>query len=155
MKALIVAYDRNRLIGKNGKMPWYIDGELRRFKELTTGNTVIMGRKTLEAIGKPLSNRVNIVISKDKSFDGCIMVRSFKEALDTAEKLGKNIYIAGGGTVYKASLDIVDKMYITEIDAEFDGDTYFPGFDENMFTKTIDEIVPGEIPYTYVTYERR
>lgn len=155
MKALIAAYDRNRLIGKDGKMPWYIDGELRRFRELTTGNAVIMGRKTLEAIGKPLPDRVNIVISKDKSFDGCIMARSFKEALDIAEKSGKNIYIAGGGTVYKAALDIVDRMYITEIDAEFDGDTYFPGFDENMFTKTIDETVPGKIPYTYVTYERR
>lgn len=154
MTALIVAYDRNKLIGQDGKMPWSIEGELRRFRELTTSNAVIMGRKTLEAIGKPLPNRINIVISRDKTFDGCVMARSFEEAMEIARKTGKNIYISGGSTVYKAALDIVDKMYITEIDAEFNGDTWFPCFDESKFIKTTDEAVGGEIPYKYVTYTR-
>ncbi|MBQ6835664.1 MAG: dihydrofolate reductase, partial [Clostridia bacterium] len=104
MVSLIVAYDRNKLIGKEGKMPWFIDGELRRFRELTTGNVVIMGRKTIEAIGKPLPNRVNIVISRDKNYDGCIMARSFDEAMEKARETGLEIYITGGSTVYAPAI---------------------------------------------------
>ncbi|MBQ7093359.1 MAG: dihydrofolate reductase [Clostridia bacterium] len=155
MVSLIVAYDRNRLIGKEGKMPWFIDGELRRFRELTTGNVVIMGRKTIEAIGKPLPNRVNIVISRDKNYDGCIMARSFDEAMEKARETGLEIYITGGSTVYAPAIDIVDKMYITEIDAEYEGDTYFPDFDENDFIRTVDEVITDPVPYKYCTFIRK
>ncbi|MBQ6932780.1 MAG: dihydrofolate reductase [Clostridia bacterium] len=155
MVSLIVAYDRNKLIGKEGKMPWFIDGELRRFRELTTGNVVIMGRKTIEAIGKPLPNRVNIVISRDKNYDGCIMARSFDEAMEKARETGLEIYITGGSTVYAPAIDIVDKMYITEIDAEYEGDTYFPDFDENDFIRTVDEEITDPVPYKYCTFTRK
>ena len=155
MVSLIVAYDRNKLIGKDGKMPWFIDGELRRFRELTTGNVVIMGRKTIEAIGKPLPNRVNIVISRDKNYDGCIMARSFDEAMEKARETGLEIYITGGSTVYAPAIDIVDKMYITEIDAEYEGDTYFPDFDENDFIRTLDEEITEPVPYKYCTFTRK
>ena len=155
MVSLIVAYDRNKLIGKDGKMPWFIDGELRRFRELTTGNVVIMGRKTIEAIGKPLPNRVNIVISRDKNYDGCIMARSFDEAVEKARETGLEIYITGGSTVYAPAIDIVDKMYITEIDAEYEGDTYFPDFDENDFIRTVDEEITEPVPYKYCTFTRK
>ena len=155
MVSLIVAYDRNKLIGKDGKMPWFIDDELRRFRELTTGNVVIMGRKTIEAIGKPLPNRVNIVISRDKNYDGCIMARSFDEAMEKARETGLEIYITGGSTVYAPAIDIVDKMYITEIDAEYEGDTYFPDFDENDFIRTVDEEITEPVPYKYCTFTRK
>ena len=155
MVSLIVAYDRNKLIGKDGRMPWFIDGELRRFRELTTGNVVIMGRKTIEAIGKPLPNRVNIVISRDKNYDGCIMARSFDEAMEKARETGLEIYITGGSTVYAPAIDIVDKMYITEIDAEYEGDTYFPDFDENDFIRTVDEEITEPVPYKYCTFTRK
>lgn len=155
MVSLIVAYDRNKLIGKDGRMPWFIDGELRRFRELTTGNVVIMGRKTIEAIGKPLPNRVNIVISRDKNYDGCIMARSFDEAMEKARETGLEIYITGGSTVYAPAIDIVDKMYITEIDAEYEGDTYFPDFDENDFIRTVDEEITDPVPYKYCTFTRK
>ena len=155
MVSLIVAYDRNKLIGKDGKMPWFIDGELRRFRELTTGNVVIMGRKTIEAIGKPLPNRVNIVISRDKNYDGCIMARSFDEAMEKARETGLEIYITGGSTVYAPAIDIVDKMYITEIDAEYEGDTYFPDFDENDFIRIVDEEITEPVPYKYCTFTRK
>ena len=155
MVSLIVAYDRNRLIGKDGKMPWFIDGELRRFRELTTGNVVIMGRKTIEAIGKPLPDRVNIVISRDKNYDGGIMARSFDEAMEKARETGLEIYITGGSTVYAPAIDIVDKMYITEIDAEYEGDTYFPDFDENDFIRIVDEVITEPVPYKYCTFTRK
>ena len=155
MIALIVAYDRNRLISNNGQMPWYIEGELDRFKELTIGNVVIMGRKTYECIKKPLAKRFNIVVSRSNNYeaDNCITLRSLDDALEYAK--GKDIYIIGGASLYQEVLDIVDVMYITEIDASFTGDVYFPEFDESKYIKIIDKKVDGLIPYTYLTYTKK
>lgn len=156
MIAIIAAYSKNKVIGKNGKIPWNIEGEKKRFRELTTGNIVLMGRKTYEEIGKPLPERINIVISSSGNFESCINVRSINEALEFAEKSGKNdIYISGGSKIYEEFLPIAEKLYITEIDFEFDGDTYFPDFDESKFIKTIDYETDGDIPYRYVTYTRK
>ena len=152
MIAIIAAYTKNRVIGKDGKIPWNIEGEQRRFKELTLGNTVIMGRRTYEEIGRPLPDRKNIVISGTKTFAGRINVRSFEEALAVAGN--DNVYISGGSDIYRQSLSIVEKMYITEIEAEIEGDTFFPKFDESKFTKTIDMYIDGAVPYRYVTYTR-
>lgn len=150
MIAMIAAYDRNRVIGNNGRIPWQIDGEQRRFKELTMGNAVIMGRRTYEEIGRPLIGRQNIVLSSIGHFDGCINVRSLEEALCAAQT--DDVYIAGGASIYRAALAIADKLYITEIDAVFDGDAFFPEFDEGKFVKTIERQIEGVIPYCYVTY---
>jgi len=155
MIALIVAYAKNRVIGNKGCIPWKIKGEQKRFKELTTGNVVIMGRRSYEEIGRPLPNRTTIVISGTKNFDGenCMTARSVAEAIQMAGD--RDIYISGGARVYEEALPFVEKMYITEIDLEVEGDTYFPKFNEDEFVKEIDEEFDGEIPYTYVTYTRK
>lgn len=152
MIALIAAYTKNYVIGKKGRIPWKIKGEQKRFKELTMGNVVIMGRKSYEEIGHPLPNRTNIIISRTKEYsnENCFTVKSLQEALKLAGD--KDVYIAGGSGLYKEAISIVDKMFITEIETEIEGDTYFPKFDERNFTKEINEHFDGEIPYTYVTY---
>ncbi|MEG2018162.1 MAG: dihydrofolate reductase [Clostridium sp.] len=155
MISLIVAYGNNKVIGNLGKMPWDIKGELKRFKELTTGNVVIMGRRTYEYIGRPLPDRMNIVISNTKEYNEVNVktAKSLEEAIRMAGN--KDIYISGGSRVYEEALPMVEKMYITEVDITVDGDTYFPKFDESKFIKEINEKVAGEIPYVYVTYTRK
>lgn len=155
MIALIVAHSKNNVIGNKGRIPWNIKGELRRYKELTTGNVVIMGRRSYEEIGKPLPNRINIVISTTKTYEGenLITVRSLKEALDIAED--RDVYISGGEKIFEEAIHIVDKMYITLVDKVIEGDTYFPDFNEEDFERQIDEHVDGEVPYTYMTFTRK
>lgn len=155
MIALIAAYDKNRLIGNHGAMPWQIEGEQRRFRELTIGNVIVMGRKTYEDIGRPLPNRINIVVSSSCRFEGenLYTVSDLNEALKLFPD--KDIYISGGSRIFAESLPYAEKLYITEIDGEFDGDVYFPEFDENSYTKEIIEYNEGKIPYTYVTYTKK
>lgn len=155
MISLIVAHSRNRVIGKDGTLPWRIPGELKRFRELTMGNAVIMGRRSFEDIGKPLDGRLNIVLSSTGNYEGenLVTARSLAEAIALAGD--KKIFISGGGKVYKEALPITDVLYITEIDAEVEGDTYFPEFDKDLFDKTIEKHVDGVLPYDYVTYRRK
>lgn len=155
MISLIVAYGNNKVIGLSGKMPWDIKGELKRFRELTTGNVVIMGRRTYESIGRPLPDRTTIVISNTREYSGVNVktAKSLEEAISMAGD--KDIYISGGSKVYEEALPIVEKMYITEVDITVEGDTYFPEFDESKFIKEVNEKVHGEIPYVYVTYRRK
>lgn len=155
MIGLIVAYGKNRVIGNKGCIPWRIKGEQRRFKELTTGNVVVMGRKSYEEIGRPLPNRMTYVVSGTKNFDqeGVKTVASIQEAIELAGD--KNVYISGGAGIYKEAMPYVEKMYITEVDLEPEGDTFFPEFDANDFVREVDEEIDGEIPYKYVTYTRK
>ena len=155
MIGVIVSRSKNNVIGKNGRMPWFIEGELSQFRELTTGNTVIMGRRTYEAIGRPLPNRRNIIISNSKKYSGdnLVTVGSLQEALSISEG---DVYIGGGYGVYKEALSLVDVMYITEVDLIVsDGDTYFPEFDANEFDITIGETLGDEIKYTRTVYTRK
>ena len=154
MIALIVAYTKNRVIGNKGQIPWRIKGEQKRFKELTTGNAVVMGRRSYEEIGRPLPNRMTYVVSNTKNFDqeGVKTVGSIDEAIRLAGD--KDVYISGGAGIYREAMEMVDRMYITEIDVEIEGDTYFPEFDKKDFTYYVDKCVDGEIPYKYVTYTR-
>ena len=154
MIALIVAVAKNGVIGANGRIPWRIPGEQKRFRELTTGNTVIMGRRTYEEIGRPLPNRDTIVVSRTTRFEGerCRTASSLSEAL--AMSRTEDIFVCGGAALYKEALPLVDVMYITEIDAAFEGDVTFPAFDPAQFRKTEAIKVDGEISYTYVTYEK-
>lgn len=155
---LIVAYTNNRVIGNKGQIPWRIKGEQRRFRELTTGNVVIMGRRSYDEIGRPLPNRFTIVVSKTAKYEAenCVTVGSLSEAIEyaRANRPGENIYLSGGAGIYKDGLQLADKLFITEVDTELEGDTFFPEFDESKYTKTIDEHVDGEIPFTYVTYTK-
>lgn len=156
MIGLIVARSKNNVIGKNGEIPWKIKGEQKQFKELTTGNVVVMGRKSYEEIGHPLPNRKNIIVSKTKNFSGenLVTVGSLQEAIDISN--GENIYISGGYGLFKEALSLVDIMYITEVDIEIsDGDVFFPEFDRNEFDVTIGEIGGDDIKYTRTIYTRK
>ncbi|MGU8121976.1 dihydrofolate reductase [Clostridium perfringens] len=155
MISIIVAMSENNVIGNNGKIPWKIKGEQKRFKDLTIGNTIIMGRKSFDEIGKPLPNRKTILISKTKKIidTSCITVNSLKDALEITRKESE-VFIAGGGQVYKDAMPYVDRIYLTVIHKNVDGDTFFPQLNKNDFKKTYEEYVDGEIPYTYYTYDR-
>ncbi|MBQ7480486.1 MAG: dihydrofolate reductase [Lachnospiraceae bacterium] len=156
MISLIVAYAKNHVIGNKGCIPWRIKGEQKRFKELTTGNVVIMGRRSYEEIGHPLPNRMNIIVSNTRKFEAenCMTAGSLKEAIEMAGD--REIFISGGARLYEESLPYVEKMYVTEIDCEIEGDTYFPDFDQSQYDKEIVERHDeGDIPYTYVTYTKK
>ena len=156
MIALIVARSKNNVIGKNGNIPWRIKGEQKQFRELTTGNVVIMGRKSYEEIGHPLPNRKNIVVSTTAEFSGDNLVTacSLKEALDIAS--GEDVFVAGGYRLFEEAIPFVDVMYITEVDTVVpEGDVCFPPFDENDFDLTVGETAGEDIKYTRMIYTRK
>ena len=162
MIALIVARSKNNVIGKNGRIPWQIPGEQSQFKELTTGNLVIMGRKPYEEIGHPLLGRKTIVLSTTKKFQGpdLATTASLKEALELAAKgfagPDQNIYIAGGCSLYKEALPLVDAMFITEVQIKVPGgDTFFPDFDPADFYLTVEQTSGEKIKYTRTLYTRK
>lgn len=158
MTGLIVARSINNVIGKNGRIPWRIEGEQKQFKELTTGNIVIMGRKSYEEIGHPLPNRKTIVVSKSKQFkdENLETAGSVKEALELAATDGRDVFIAGGYGIYKEALPYVDVMYITEVQLVVeDGDVFFPQFNEADFEKSVGETLGDEIKFTRTVYIRR
>lgn len=155
MLALIVAMSKNHVIGNKGVIPWKIKGEQKKFKELTTGKTVIMGKRSFEEIGKPLPNRRTIVISNtvNYEYDNCVTLGSLQEALTY---IGTDeAFVAGGELLYKEALPLVDRMYITLIDMQVEGDTYFPKFNKEEFELVEEEKFEGEIPYQYLTYVRK
>lgn len=155
MISLIVAVSKNNVIGNNGIIPWKIKGEQQRFKDLTIGKTIIIGRKSFQEIGKPLPNRKTILISTTEQIhtDLCTTVASLQEAFDLTNQEDE-VFVAGGGQVYKDALPFADKIYLTIIDKEIEGAVYFPQLNETEFKKTYEERVEGEFPYTYYTYER-
>lgn len=126
-----MAYDDNRLIGNGGDLPWRIPEDLKKFKDLTSGNIVIMGRKTYESIGKPLPNRINMVVTRNKSYsaEGVFIFNSIEDALRKASVFHKEIFFIGGGAIYNEVLNLVDTMYISHIKGSYEGDTYFPEVD--------------------------
>ncbi len=128
MISLIVAFDENRVIGKNNSLPWHIPEDMEKFKKATMGNVIIMGRKTFEGIGRPLPGRVNIVITRDKSFyyEGVKAFYSVEKALEEAGKLEREIFFIGGSSIYRQVANLVDKLYISYIHGKYEGDSYFP-----------------------------
>jgi len=144
--AAVVAIGRNRELGKDNKLLWKIPADVQRFRDLTRGHPLIMGRKTFESIlgyrGSPLPDRTNIVITRDKAYkhEGVITTHSLEEALEAARKApgAEEIHIGGGAELYKEALPIIDKLYLTLIDAEDEADTFFPPY-EKEFTKVLHE----------------
>lgn len=130
MISMIVAMSRNGVIGKDGSMPWHIPEDLQYFKTLTTGHTLIMGRKTFESIGRALPNRLNVVLTKDPDYKapGCQLVHSVEEVIKGYASEEKELFIIGGSTLYRAFMPYAKKLYITRIEATIEGDTYFPTF---------------------------
>lgn len=156
MIGLIVARSKNNVIGKNGEIPWKIKGEQKQFRELTTGNVVIMGRKSYEEIGHPLPNRRNIIVSRTQKFEGDNLqtVSSLQEAITAAG--AADIYVAGGYGLFKEAIPLVDKMYITEVDMIVEnGDVFFPEFDADEFEVSIGEVGGDDIKFTRVVYTRK
>lgn len=158
--SIIAAFGNNRVIGKNNKLPWNLPADLQHFKELTLGKPIIMGQRTFESIGKPLPGRINIVLSQDPNFNppGCIVARSIQEALEAARPF-EEVMICGGASVYKQFLPLADRMYLTLIDAEFEGDTFFPEFSWQDWQEKekIENQPDKENPYkyTFITLERK
>ncbi len=153
MISIIVAYDKNKAIGKDNKLCWKQSADLKRFKELTTGKTVVMGRKTFESIGKPLPNRRNIVLTRqDINIDGVEIIKSIEDI----KGIEGDIIIIGGGEIYKNCLILADKIFATEIDCEIEADTWFPNFSENDWViesierHKADE--KNEFNYSFINY---
>lgn len=122
---------KRRVIGKDNDLPWRISEDLKLFKQHTNGNTIIMGRKTYESIGRPLPNRNNVVISTSMpDTEGLDICRSIEEALQKAKSYNKDIFIIGGAGIYKQFLPYADKMYLSLVKHDYDGDTFFPEFNE-------------------------
>ncbi len=152
----IVAMASNRVIGNRGDIPWKIPGEQKMFKEITLGHTVIMGRKTYESIGRPLPGRTNIVITRQTDFQaaGCIIANDLDSAFKTCSPEENEAFICGGGQLYRESLPVTDRIYLTELPREVSGDTFFPEISELEFKITKSEFIDGVEPYNFFVYER-
>ncbi len=152
---LIAAMTARRVIGKDGRMPWHIPEESKRFRKLTTGNVVVMGRKTFASIGgRPLRNRTNIVISRTlpTETDGVTVCRTLDEGLERAAAFGKEVFVMGGAEIYRQTLPRAGRMCLSLIKKDYDGDEYFPAFDENDWAVTRAEDHPD---FVFTVYERK
>lgn len=164
MVALVVAWARNQVIGRDNDLPWYLPADLKHFRQLTTGHSVIMGRKTLDSImkrlGRPLPNRTNIVLTRDTLYQapGCLVASSLDEALKLVPN-GQEAFVIGGAEVFNQALPMADRLHVTEIDAEINGDVHFPEFDRSQWREieragyTADDKNPYD--YAFITYERQ
>lgn len=163
--ALIVAMAQNRVIGINNNLPWYLPNDLKYFKSVTMGKPVIMGRKTHESIGKPLPGRTNIVISRnpEANFEGCRTVQTLEQALDLAGNIAfiegaEETIVMGGAQIYELALAQADRLYLTEVHAEVNGDAYFPRFDHDQWREVGRETFEAEGPnpydYSFVVLDR-
>ncbi len=159
--SLIVAMDQKGGIGVQGKLPWKISSDLRRFKQLTTSHHVIMGRKTYESIGRPLSGRTNIVLSRNPAYqqEGCLVMHDLQAALDLARGHGENeAFILGGGEIFTWALPIADRIYLTRVTAVVEADTFFPNFNVAEWLVAEEISFPAsekdQFPYIYQVLER-
>jgi dihydrofolate reductase len=141
--SLIVAMTESRVIGVNNHLPWNIPEDLKRFKQITLGHPIVMGRKTFESIGRPLPKRTNIVITRDKSYrvEGAAVCHSFEEALDWARRSegAEEVFAIGGSEIFKLAIPLAWRIYLTEVKWPFEGDTFFPAFPEDDFREVQTE----------------
>ena len=168
--SLISAVAKNDVIGGGNTLLWDLPADMKHFRTTTSGHTVIMGRKTYESIGRPLPNRKNIVITRDANYshEGIDVVSSLEEALRLASlEHGKEfeenqdeveVFVIGGGEIYKQAIDKANKLYITEVHQDFEGDAHFPNIDKNMWQEISREDygadADNKIPYSFVTYKK-
>ncbi len=163
--SLIVAMAENRVIGRNNNLPWYLPNDLKYFKQATMGKPIIMGRKTYDSIGKPLPGRPNIVITRNTEFsaEGVTVVNSLSDALDQAEDLAfingaEEVMVIGGAQIYIEALNKADRLYLTEVHAEVEGDAHFPEFNQGDWQEQAREDFEAEGPnpynYSFVVYDK-
>ncbi|MEL6088620.1 dihydrofolate reductase [Bartonella schoenbuchensis] len=163
---LIAAVAQNGVIGCEGTMPWRLSTDLQRFKALTLGKPIIMGRKTWDSLGRPLPGRTNIVITRNRTFtaEGAVIAHSLPQACDIAEEVATQngadaVFIIGGGEIFKQGLMIAHKIFLTEIFASIAGDSFFPIFDKEKWTIIETQYIPqgdkDNYPTRFVIYERQ
>ncbi len=163
----IVAAAKNGSIGLKGLLPWDIPEDVKFFKDATKNRTIIMGRKTYESLGHPLPHRLNVVVTRQKDFhaEKALVVRSIAEGIEICkaeinkpggkEKYGDEIFIIGGGEIYKQSVDMVDRIYLTRIHKDFPGDAFYPEVDLKKFKEVDRKERTQPIPFTFLTYEKK
>ena len=156
--SIIAAIGENRELGKDNRLLWHIPEDMKRFRYLTKGHPVMMGRKTFESIGRPLPGRTNIVITRNADYraEGCIVVDSIEKAIKEAKKRDQEeIFVIGGGEIYKQALPLADKLYLTVVHASAPADTYFPDYGEFVKVTTSMEGSSGDYQFTFLELERQ
>ncbi len=157
--SLIAAMADNGVIGRNNRLPWRLSADLQRFKALTMGKPIVMGRKTWESIGRPLPGRTNIVVTRDVGYraEGCVVVHSIDQALEVAAG-SDEVMVIGGANLYRQLLDRADRLYLTQVRADVEGDAWFPDFDRAQWREVEREShsrdEKNEYDYAFVTLER-
>ena len=152
---MVVAVSENNAIGKDNKLLWYLPNDLKHFKEITTGHTVIMGRKTFDSVGNPLPNRRNIIITRNKTtIPGCEVANSIKQAIELCADENE-VFIVGGAEIYKQSIGITNIIYLTKVHQTFEADTFFPEINNKQWTEITREDFEADdknkIPYSFIT----
>ncbi|GAV19637.1 dihydrofolate reductase [Mariprofundus micogutta] len=159
MISFIWGQDKNRLIGRDNALPWRLPADMAWFKKSTMGKPILMGRKTYESIGRPLPGRTNLILTRqpDLQIDDCTVIHSLDEAIAAVPE-AEEIMVMGGAEIYALLFDHAERLYITEIDSEFEGDAWFPEFDRSAWQETYREShTPDEKnqhPYTFIILER-
>lgn len=155
--SIIVAIASNGGIGKNNELLWHLKADLKHFKAITTGHTILMGRKTFESIGRPLPNRRNIVISSQNAFaiDGVEVFHSLEEALE-AVKSEEEVFIIGGGEIYRQTMPLASKLYLTVVEREYEADTFFPEIDYSQWKELSSErLYESDLKFSFKELEKR
>lgn len=162
IKSIIVAKSDNNVIGKDNGIIWHMPADLKYFKSKTMGHYIIMGRKTLESMDKPLPGRTTIVVTRNRNYraEGCLIVHDIQDAFRIAEQnKQEEIFILGGAEIYKLTIDIADKIYLTEIKAHFEGDAFFPEIDPGKWREVRREEHEADeknrYPYAFVDFVRK
>tara|TARA_R110000782_G_C14808207_1_gene412518 strand:- start:1342 stop:1827 length:486 start_codon:yes stop_codon:yes gene_type:complete len=158
--SIIVAMDRNRVIGNNDSLPWHISADLKNFKKITMGKPIVMGRKTQESIGRPLPGRENIIITRNKTYqaEGCTVLSSIDEIFEYCKDI-EEVMITGGSEIYRQTIGQATRLYLTEVHAEVEGDTFFPEFDRSEWNEvsreafTADE--KNDFDYSFIVLEKQ
>jgi dihydrofolate reductase len=154
---LIVAISRNRVIGKENKLPWHLPEDLKRFRLITNNNVVVMGRKTHLSIGKVLPNRLNVILSRDTKWynplgDNCVVCYSVEEVIEKFKY--RDLFIIGGSEIYNQFLPYTDKIYLTLIDKDFEGDAYFPSLDDSWKEVERETLEKEDFKYHFILFNK-
>ena len=161
MISFLVAVDKNRVMGIDNRLPWRLPADVKFFKEVTMGHPIVMGRKTYDSIGKPLPGRENIILTRNVDYqpEGCTVIHTVEELIQYMKNKNDEVFVIGGAQLFKEIFPVADRLYITEIHHEFEGDTFFPEFEESEWTLSSSEkgIKDEKNPYDYYfnVYDRK
>lgn len=160
MITLVVAKNENNVIGDDNQLIWHLPNDLKHFKKITTGHPILMGRLTYESIGKPLLNRTNIVITRNKNWsaDGVVVTHSLQEAIKAGHDIDEEIFIIGGGKIFEQSMELADVIELTEVYNDIDGEILFPEIDSEIWKEVsreeFEKDEKHQFDYSFVRYER-